>query len=107
MQRSGLKRSNPCGAYVGEVDDYPIYVMGTPAIAPGHVITNFRFELVGDVSCTSKYPTYTPSAYCELARDRPDNKTVRFKLFANGNQCPGADQSEVRRAEMVISYDVQ
>ena len=107
VQRSGLKHSNPCGAYANEVDDYPIYVMGTPAVAPGRVITNFRFELVGDASCTNKYPAYTRSAYCELASDRPDKKTVRFKLFANGNQCPGADQSEVRRAEMVISYDVQ
>ena len=110
VQSSGRKASGGCRYDEREL---PMYRMSTPPIAPGHVITNFRFDLVGDTRCAVKWPTYTPSAYCELRVDKPDRKTVWFRLYNNKDQCfdgarpaPRYDES-IRRAEMVISYDVR
>jgi hypothetical protein len=113
VQRSGLKSTGGCRDGGGAI---PVYRMVTPLIAPGHVITNFRFDLVGDTRCRegNEFPAYaSPSASCELRTDRPDSKTVWFSLYTDLNYCsdgqrpPRQDDKSIRRAAMVFTYDVQ
>ena len=122
VERSGLKSSGGCGSetYAGD------YRIGTRPVAPGRIITNFRYELVGDGRCKPRRPFDTVTASCEIVTDRPDRKIVRFQLMPDGNYCfsfsafqregshhdnemGGAitQQGAVTRAEMVLSYDVQ
>jgi hypothetical protein len=114
VERSGLKTSGDCDVIPGGSSDAG-YRLSTRPIAPGHVITNFHYELVGASQCKTKWPSDEPSASCQIVTDRPDKKTVEFRLFPNRNYCfrtevpslamskPGA----VTRSEMVLSYDVQ
>ncbi len=95
-------------------------------VAAGHAITNFRYELLGDNRCATRWPSDRASANCEMATDRPDKKTVRFRLLPDTDNCfsYGAFYREgsvhdgeiqgtisqggaVTHSEMVISYDVQ
>ncbi len=127
VERSVLMTSGGCDAAspVGSVGGFRL---STHPIASGHVITNFHYELVGDNRCKTKWPSDTVSAACEIVTDRPDKKTVEFRLFPNGNYCfsyagAGSAQSNneysggsggsisqtgvVTRSKMVLSYDVQ
>jgi beta-lactamase regulating signal transducer with metallopeptidase domain len=112
VQRSGLRSSLGCNDWL---QIPPTYRVDTPPIAPGHIITNLRFDLVGSIRCGggNKYPTYIPSALCELRTDQPDRKSVWFILYADSENCVGPrpilrrDDPAIRRAEMVVSYDVQ
>ena len=122
VERSGLKSSGGCS--VGSNADG--FRISTRPIAPGHVITNFRYELVGDNRCKPKWQSARVSAMCEVLTDRPDRKTVQFQLLPNGDNCFGytafaqegshhdneasgtiTQDGAVTRSEMVISYDVQ
>ena len=126
VERSGLTTSGGC-----DVEPYPGggFRFSTRPIAPGHVITNLHFELVGDNRCTPKWPSAPVSAFCEIVTDRPDRKTIEFKLLPDQNHClswtnVGSAQSgneyqggggggyasqpgAVTHSEMVLSYDVQ
>ena len=102
------------------------YSFSTPAIAPGHAITNFRFELRGDNKCGQARRWKSFDANCELATDKADRKTVVFQLFAHRDQCFAAETFEptsgashtaagrttdqhgaVTVSQMVFTYDVQ
>ena len=119
-ESSGLRQSPGCnGAGVR-------YSFSTPPIAPGHVITNFRFELRGDNKCGQAQRWKKFNASCELVTDKPDRKTVVFQLFADRDQCfasetfqSGGGESHggsgvttgqhgaVTVSQMVLTYDVQ
>ena len=124
VQESGPKQSLDCRDRDAQLPAW--YTLSTPPVAPGHVITNFHYELRGDGRCETKWPSDSPSARCEMVTDKPDRKTVRFQLLTDGDYCfsysafardgsqhdgeargtitePGA----VTRSEMVLSYDVQ
>ena len=124
VQESGPKMSLDCRDRDAQSPAW--YTLSTPLIAPGYIITNFRYELRGDGRCETKWPSASPSARCEMVTDKPGRKTVRFQLLTDGDYCfsysafaqdgsqhdgeargtitePGA----VTRGEMVLSYDVQ
>src|SRR6185312_15637388 len=84
VQRSGLMTSGSCREQPQNASQYQL---STPPLAPGHIITNFHYELRGDNRCGAKWPRDTPSAMCELTTDRPDRKTVQFQLFPDRNNC--------------------
>jgi beta-lactamase regulating signal transducer with metallopeptidase domain len=123
VERSGLRQSGGCGG------EGPAYTFTTRPIAPGHIITNFRYELIGDNRCAPSSRSGAVTAYCKVMTDRPDRKVVGFALFADRNSCfvsgafanqgtsqEGAEDygetssahgGAVTQSEMVISYDVQ
>ena len=122
VERSGLKSSGGCGeqAFGGD------YRISTRPVAPGHILTNFHYELVGDGRCKPRRPFETVTASCEIVSDRPDRKTVQFRLLPDGDYCfsfsafqrDGSQHDNeargtitqggaVTRGEMVLSYDVQ
>ena len=119
-ETSGLRQSPGCSG-TGFA-----YSFSTPPIAPGHVITNFRFELRGDNKCGQAQRWKHFNASCQLVTDKPDRKTVVFQLFTNRDQCfasetfqSGGGESHggsgvttgqhgaVTVSQMVFSYDVQ
>lgn len=120
QETSGLIRSPGCNGAGYR------YSLSTQPVAPGHVITNFHFELMGDNKCGQVRRWKSFNASCELVTDKPDRKTVVFQLFANRDQCfssetfePSAGESHnggnvttgqrgaVTASQMVFSYDVQ
>jgi hypothetical protein len=119
-ETSGLRQSPGCNG-TGAT-----YSFSTPPIAPGHVITNFQFRLIGDNSCGQKQRWKKFNANCELVTDKPNRKTVVFELLTNRDQCfasetfgSGGGESHnsgnvttrqhgaVTISQMVFSYDVQ
>ena len=131
VERSELTRSGGCSEappYSAPYSAGDGYRFSTRPIAPGHVITNFHYELAGDNRCRTKWPSDAASAFCEIVTDRPDKKTVQFHLFPNRNYCfsyPGAGSAQssneyqggsggsfgqtgaVTHSVMVLSFDVQ
>jgi len=123
VERSGVKESGGCGG--ARYSD--TYKLSTRPIAPGRIITNFHYELVGDNRCDPGRGAWHPaSGTCEVVTDRPDRKTVRFELYSNEDSCfpftafaqdgshhdqeihgVSPQQGAVTRSEMVLSYDVQ
>ncbi len=121
VERSGVKASGDCNEQVPAW-----YSLATRPIAPGHIITNFQYELRGDGRCDKKWPGDQASAECEVSASRADKRTVRFHLLPNRNYCFSftafaqdgpyhsneaqgtlTENGAVSHAEMVISYDVQ
>lgn len=119
-ETSGLRQSPGCSGTGAR------YSFSTPPIAPGHVITNFHFELRGDNSCGQKARWKKFNANCELVTDKPTRKTVVFELFVDRDQCFASEtfssggavshnsgnvttgqHGAVTVSQMVISYDVQ
>ena len=119
VERSGLKASGDCSTRT------EWYTLSTRSVAPGHTITNFRYELRGDERCDPRHFGGWDST-CDVETDKPDKKTVWFVLHANGDNCfsygafyregsvhdgevQGAtsQRGAVTHSEMVISYDVQ
>ena len=119
-ETSGLMRSPGCNGAGYR------YAFSTPPIAPGHVITNFRFELRGDNKCGQARRWKSFNANCEVMTDKPDRKTVVFQLFPNRDQCFASETFEssageshggsgvttgqhgaVTVSQMVFTYDVQ
>ena len=125
VQHSGMKKSADCSGDSDVGADW--YKLSTPPVAPGHMITNFQYELRGQNACDPRGSGRSATARCELATDKADRKTVRFQLFTNRNDCmffqssvrdgpqlgnAGASGSitqpgAVTQSEMVFSYDVQ
>ena len=119
-ETSGLRQSRGCSG-TGFA-----YKFSTPPIAPGHVITNFRYELRGDNKCGQARRWKHFNASCELVTDKPAQKTVVFQLFTNRDQCFASETFEsgggeshngssvatgqhgaVTVSQMVFTYDVQ
>ena len=119
-ESSGLRQSPGCGG-TGFA-----YKFSTPPIAPGHVITNFHYELRGDNKCGQARRWKHFNASCELVTDKPAEKTVVFQLFTNRDQCFASETFEsgggeshgdssvatgqhgaVTVSQMVFTYDVQ
>lgn len=119
-ETSGLRQSPGCSG-TGFA-----YKFSTPPIAPGHVITNFRYELRGDNRCGQRQRWKHFNANCELVTDKPNRKTVVFQLFTNRDQCFASEtfesaggeshgagkvttgqRSAVTVSQMVFTYDVQ
>lgn len=121
VQTSGPKKTGYCSLW----SDW--YSITTLPVAPGRRIENFHYQLRGARQCEKRLGD-DEHAQCEVATDKPDKKTVRFKMEGLSDNCFGrtnqinpefrrpvdpnverADQKAgyIGQAEMVLSYDVR